>query len=134
MRHRYLTTFLLLSQYHQDNENVEFLKKILKHESLKVSGKKAELLARLREHAGLEDPMDEDDEEEEEAEESDDEEMDVDYDDVKPSASSSSSEEEVINENYGYDMHYYDSDELKEDGTRLRSQFSAEKADEEAVI
>ena len=133
MRHRYLTTFSVIPQYHQDNENVDFLKKILKHESLKVSGKKSELLARLREHAGLEDPMDED-EDEEEAEAFGDEEMEVEYDDVKPSASPSSSEEEVINENYGYDMHYYDRDELKEGGTRLRSQFSAEIADEEAVV
>ena len=80
--------------------------------------------------------MDED-EEEEEAEESDDEEeeeMDVDYDDVKPSASSSSSEEEAVNENFGYDMHYYESDELKESAAALRSQFSAEIADEEAVV
>ena len=61
---------------------MEFLKKILKHESLKVSGKKAELLARLREHAGLEDPMDEDDEEEdaEEFDDEEEEEMDVAYD------------------------------------------------------
>ena len=124
-----------LLQYHQDNENVEFLEKILKHESLKVSGKKAELLARLREHAGLEDPMDEDEEEElEESDEEEEEEMDVEYDNVKPCASSSSSEEEAINENYGYDMHYYEDDELKESAARLRSQFSAEIADEEAVV
>jgi len=77
--------------------------------------------------------MDED-EDGEEAGAFGDEEMEVEYDDVKPSASSSSSEEEVINENYGYDMHYYDSPELLKDGTTLRSQFSAEIADEEAVV
>jgi hypothetical protein len=31
-------------------------------------------------------------------------------------------------------MHYYDSDELKESAATLRSQFSAEIANEEAVV
>ena len=49
-------------QYHLEinelqTESVKFLKDILKHEGLKVSGKKSELVQRLREHAGLDDAV-----------------------------------------------------------------------------
>jgi len=123
----------------QDKENVDFLKKILRHLKLKVSGKKAELLSRLREHAGLDDPMDENDDDEEE-EDDDEEEMDVDNEDAKPSASStsSSSEEETFDENEGHDMHYFDDDvdagddddSVSKSVAKLRPDFSAEVVDE----
>jgi len=115
----------------QDKENVDFLKKILRHLKLKVSGKKAELLSRLREHAGLDDPMDENDDDEEE-EDDDEEEMDVDYEDAKPSASSSS-EEETFDENEGHDMLYHDDDDDASVKEKLRPDFSAEVVDDDAV-
>ena len=125
----------------QDNEKMPFLKKILKHLKLKVSGKKAELLARLRDHAGLDDPMDEDDDANED-EDGDDEEMDVDYEDAKPSATSSSSEEGAYDDENEEveDMHYYDEND---DGPqqlsqiyqeKLRADFSAEAVDEEETV
>ncbi len=116
-----------------------FLKKILKHLKLKVSGKKAELLARLRDHAGLDDPMDEDDDANED-EDSDDEEMDVDYEDAKPSATSSSSEEGAYDdENEEVEpMHYYEEEEGDEDSPiyneKLRADFSAEAVDEVETV
>lgn len=52
-------------------ETVEFLKRILKHEGEKVSGKKAELLQRLRALAGEDDPVEMEDTDETESETSD---------------------------------------------------------------